>query len=94
MLTFPNNNYCKLTPHPKQQQFLALDCLEAFFGGAVGGGKSAALLMAALQYVDKPGYSALILRKDLPRLALSGGLVPRSHEWLAGTLAVVRAGSA
>lgn len=86
MLTFPNA-FCPITPHPKQQQFLALDCHEAFFGGAVGGGKSAALLMAALQYVDTPGYSALIVRKDLPRLGLSGGLIPRSHEWLAGTAA-------
>ena len=72
-------------PHPpsaKQRQFLALDCLEAFYGGAAGGGKSEALLMAALQHVHQPGYAALILRKDTQRLALAGGLIPRSHEWL------------
>lgn len=39
--------------------------------------------MAALQYVRVPGYAALILRKDMQRLRLSGGLIPRSHEWLA-----------
>ena len=76
LLVFPHN------PSQRQQQFLALDCLEAFYGGAAGGGKSEALLMAALQHVDQPGYAALILRKDTQRLALAGGLIPRSHEWL------------
>ena len=86
MLIFPNS-YCPRSPHPKQELFLGLNCPEAFFGGAAGGGKSIALLMAALQHVDVPGYAALILRRDLPRLALPGGLIPRSHEWLAGTAA-------
>ena len=35
-----------------------------------------------------PGYAALILRKDLQRLALAGGLIPRSHEWFAGSEAI------
>jgi phage terminase large subunit-like protein len=84
MLTFPKQ-YCPLAPTDKQKQFLELECLEIFFGGAAGGGKSVALLMGALQYVDVPGYAALILRKDTQRLALAGGLIPRSHEWLANT---------
>ncbi len=75
----------RLSPHKpsaKQQLFLDLNSLEAFYGGAAGGGKSEALLMAALQFVDVPGYAALILRKDTQRLQLAGGLIPRSHEWL------------
>ncbi len=67
---------------------LSLNCVEALYGGAAGGGKSDALLMAALQYVHVPGYAALILRKDTQRLGLAGGLIPRSQEWLAGSGAV------
>jgi predicted phage terminase large subunit-like protein len=79
----PQLVYSPHTPTAKQQEFLALKCREALFGGAAGGGKSEAILMAALQYVHVPGYAAIILRKDTQRLQLAGGLVPRSHEWLA-----------
>jgi len=80
----PDIPFCPLQPTDKQRLFLRQTELEVFFGGAAGGGKSIALLMGALQHVAVPGYSALIIRKDLPRLALPGGLIPRSHEWLAG----------
>lgn len=59
-----------------------LDCMEAFYGGAGGGGKSDALLMGALQYVDVPGYVAIIFRRTFSELALSGALMDRAHEWL------------
>jgi hypothetical protein len=75
--------YCPHRLWPKQRAFLELNCLEAFYGGAAAGGKSEALLMAALQYVHVPGYAALILRKDTQRLRLAGGLIPRSFEWFA-----------
>jgi len=77
--------YCKHKPWPKQAAFLALDCEEAFYGGAAAGGKSDALLMAALQYVHVPGYSALILRRDFPRLSLSGAIMDRAKSWLANS---------
>jgi len=76
------NSFCPLKPTAKQQMFFDCDAQEVFFGGAAGGGKSCALLMAALKYVRFPGYSALIIRKDLPRMELAGGLIPRPHEWL------------
>lgn len=41
--------------------------------------------MGALQYVDTPGYAALLLRKTYTELAMSGGLLDRSHEWLKNT---------
>jgi predicted phage terminase large subunit-like protein len=71
-------------PSRRQTQFLAYGGREAFLGGALGGGKTDALLMGALQYAEVPGYSALIIRRTLKMLAQDGGLIPRSKEWLSG----------
>jgi predicted phage terminase large subunit-like protein len=43
------------------------------------------MLMAALQYVDVPRYSALILRRTKDDLALPGAIGDRADEWLGGT---------
>lgn len=77
------SKYIKNTPYPKQQAFLLLPHKEAFYGGAAGGGKSDALLMCALQYVDVPGYSAIIFRRSYADLMLRGALIDRSKTWLA-----------
>lgn len=74
-------------PTARQAAFLLLDHEEAMFGGAAGGGKSDALLMAALQYVDVPGYAALLLRRSYTDLSLPGALMDRAQQWLAGTSA-------
>ena len=79
----PLARYCPHNPTDRQAAFLLLDCQEAFYGGAAGGGKSDALLMAALQYVDRPGYAALILRRTFKQLALPGAIMARAKEWLA-----------
>jgi predicted phage terminase large subunit-like protein len=76
--------YIPHKPTPKQYIFLLLKCLDAFYGGAAGGGKSDALLMAALQYVDIPGYNAIILRNTYANLSKPEGLLDRAAEWLAG----------
>lgn len=67
---------------------MLLDGREAFYGGAAGGGKSDALLMGALQYVDQPGYAALILRRTYSQLTLPDSIMDRAHQWLDGTDAV------
>lgn len=77
--------YCRHIPWPQQRAFLQLSDLEAFYGGAAGGGKSDALLMAALEYVHVPGYSALILRRDFARLRLPGAIMDRAKQWLWST---------
>ena len=54
------------TPTAKQQLFLECEAKEAFYGGAAGGGKTDALLMAALAHVDVPGYAALLFAAPSP----------------------------
>lgn len=73
--------YTSFTPTAKQAVFLALQGREAFYGGAAGPGKSTALMMAALQYVDVPGYRALLLRRTFAELE-RGGLIDMSREMI------------
>ena len=82
--TITLNPYIPHEPTPKQWAFLALDDLEAFYGGAAGPGKSDALLMAALQYVHVPGYAALLLRRTYADLSLPDPIMDRAHHWLGG----------
>lgn len=72
-------------PSPRQALFLSLPHMEALYGGAGYGGKTDALLMAALQYVDVPGYSALLLRRTYTQLTKSGQLLDMARTWLRGT---------
>lgn len=74
--------YCPYYPTVKQELFLRRQEFEVFFGGAAGPGKSWGLLMAALQYVDVPGYHALLLRPTLGEFEQPGGLIDVSREWL------------
>ena len=73
------------TPTPKQAEFLCNDANNqrvALYGGAAGGGKSDALLMGALQYVDVDGYAALIVRRTYRQLTLEDSILDRMHKWM------------
>lgn len=82
LLTPKMTKYVPHVPTPKQSAFLLLDNKEAFYGGAAGGGKSDALLMGGLQYVDIKGYAGIIFRKTYADLTKPAALIDRSREWL------------
>lgn len=76
-----------------QTAFLACGHRESLYGGAAGGGKSDALLAAAVRYADEPDMNAVLFRRSYPELrnlirrSLEvypniGGVYNRSqHEW-------------
>lgn len=84
MAALKANNYIPHEPFERQKEFLALDCFEALYGGAAGGGKSDAILMAAAQYIHVPGYAALILRRTYADLALEDAIMWRAQRWWLG----------
>src|SRR6185503_17911918 len=69
---------------PKQIEFLCFEGREALYGGSAGGGKSVCILAAALQFIDEPGYSALIMRRTHKQLAKADSILAKSKEWLWG----------
>jgi hypothetical protein len=81
----PLATYCPISPHPKQREFLSLSCKEALFGGAARGGKTACLIMGALQYVHRAGYNALLLGRTYPDISQPGGMMDLAHQWLRET---------
>jgi predicted phage terminase large subunit-like protein len=82
--------HCPLVPTARQEAFLRLFGPEVFYGGAAGGGKSVALVMAAAQYTDVPGYRALVVRRTLGELERPGGAIDLAHDWFGPTKAVWR----
>lgn len=83
--TVLQNPWIRLKPTKKQAEFLLAPEYEVLYGGAAGGGKSIGLLQCALQFVDVPGYNAIIFRRTHRDHMLPGGLVPLSFEWLGDT---------
>lgn len=68
-------------PTPKQSEFLASADYEVLYGGAVGGGKSEALLIDAWALAhggpQHPQHRAILFRRSYPELK---DLIDRSHE--------------
>src|SRR5262249_29331733 len=88
LATVVDNPWFKQKPTQKQAEFLRQTAREGLYGGAAGGGKRTSILMNALQFVEEPGYAALLLRRTLSDLNLPGALMDRAAAWLAGTPAI------
>jgi predicted phage terminase large subunit-like protein len=75
-----------LKPNPgAQTNFLRSRADIVIYGGARGGGKSWALLLDALRYVDNPKFTSVIFRRTFPQVDAQGGLWDKSVElysWL------------
>lgn len=76
------NRYIPHKPFLNQIHFLANTSEELLYGGQAGGGKSDALLMSALQFVEKENYHALLLRRTYKDLALPNAIMNRCANWL------------
>jgi predicted phage terminase large subunit-like protein len=61
-----------------QSRFLSCTAYEALYGGAAGGGKTEALVMAPLRWVTQRGFRALILRRTFKEL--NRDIVPLMFE--------------
>lgn len=71
-------------PTMPQARFYMSHEERVLFGGAAAGGKSEALLVAALQYADIGGHAGMIVRKNFTALNKPGALMDRAEQWLKG----------
>lgn len=72
-------------PNPgPQRAFLESPATELLYGGRKGGGKSDAILVAALRRVMMPGYNGLLLRRTSKELTTADGLLARAWSIFPG----------
>ncbi len=76
-----------------QERFLATSADIAIYGGAAGGGKTYALLMEPLRYMEVAGYRAVIFRNQFNQINSSGGLWDESSKMYRGIRGAVGARS-
>lgn len=74
-------------PNPgRQTRFLASRAKRALYGGAAGGGKSAALMACPLRWIANPNYRGLYLRREAQYLGDAIDKTKRLYPALGATL--------
>ncbi|MFA5166807.1 MAG: terminase family protein, partial [Candidatus Paceibacterota bacterium] len=68
-----DNEFKPLRPQPKQELFLTSQADITFYGGAAGGGKTFAELLAPLINVDDTNFNFVYFRTTRPELTSNGG---------------------
>ncbi len=87
--------YYAETPLAAQRKFIEdKEHLVTLYGGQVGGGKTAGLLMRAARGVDDPQYSYLIIRKSLSDMDKPGGILFLARQMFRESAVWKAAGSA
>lgn len=76
-----------------QEQFLSTNADIAIYGGAAGGGKTFALLMEPLRYINIMDYRAVIFRRNYTQISVAGGLWDESVSMYSGIRGAVGAKS-
>ena len=71
-----------ITLTEKQGKCLASSASITIFGGGNGGGKTQALMYAAMQHMDVAGYDAALFMESAEKVKMPGGLLDRSEEAL------------
>ena len=74
-----------------QEQFLSTNADIAIYGGAAGGGKTFALLMEPLRYINTMDYRAVIFRRNYTQISVAGGLWDESLSMYSGIRGAVSA---
>lgn len=67
-----------------QAFFLSLSADIIIYGGSAGGGKTYAILMDPLRYVDDPRFTGVVFRRTMPQVTNPGGLWDTSTELYGG----------
>jgi hypothetical protein len=79
--------YCALSPTTPQAEFCESDRFVTTISGPMAMGKTTALIMSALRFVDDPRYNAMIFRRRFSDLKMPGGIVDNAKRIIGGDAA-------